>query len=168
MRTSDMTRVRVFRAVGTLAALLVVASPVHAAAQQPAKAAAAQDSAAAKSAASPATATADSVLQYRREVFRYPTGIKNPFTPVTAGEKLGPRFEDLELSGIIYNEQLGSVAVLVDRTTGKRYRVHEGERVGQARVARIRPDEVSFVVSGFGQSRSEVLRVKKQQKETSG
>jgi hypothetical protein len=166
MRTSDMTRVRVFRAVGTLAALLVVASPVHAAAQQPAKAAAAKDSAAAKSAAS--SASADSVLQYRREVFQYPSGIKNPFTPVTAGEKLGPRFEDLELSGIIYNEQLGSVAVLVDRTTGKRYRVHEGERVGQARVARIRPDEVSFVVSGFGQSRAEVLRVKKQQKETSG
>lgn len=166
MRTSDLTRVRVFRAAGTLAVLLAVASPVHASAQQPAKAAAAKDSATAKSAAS--SATADSVLQYRREVFQYPSGIKNPFTPVTAGEKLGPRFEDLELSGIIYNEQLGSVAVLVDRTTGKRYRVHEGERVGQARVARIRPDEVSFVVSGFGQSRTEVLRVKKQQKETSG
>lgn len=125
---------------------------------------------AADSTARPAadSTVADSLPTYRREVFHFPNGRKNPFEPVRAGEDLGPRFEDLTLSGVVYNQRLGSVAVLVDRTTGKRYRVHEGERVGQARVARIRPDEVSFVVSGFGQSRTEVLRVKKQDKETSG
>jgi len=131
----------------------------------------AQDSTGARAAdtASSQAQPGDAVaLDYRREVFHYPTGGRNPFTPLNAGEALGPRFENLELTGVIYNERLGSVAVLVDRTTGKRYRVHEGERVGQARVQRIRPDEVSFAVSGFGLSRSEVLQVKKQDKETSG
>jgi len=145
------------------AAVLLGGAPAPVAAQQ------AADSTASPSADSTAaTASADSLPTYRREVFHYPAGRKNPFEPIRAGEDLGPRFEDLTLSGVVYNQRLGSVAVLVDRTTGKRYRVHEGERVGQARVARIRPDEVSFVVSGFGQSRTEVLRVKKQDKETSG
>jgi hypothetical protein len=115
--------------------------------------------------AQPATSA---TLDYRREIFRFPAVQRDPFAPVRAGEELGPRFEDLELSGVIYNERLGSVAVLVDRTTGKRYRAHQGERVGQARVQSIRPGEVAFVVSGFGQSRTEVLKVKKQDKETSG
>jgi len=162
MRRTDVRPVPTLLA-GLTAAVLLGGAPAPVAAQQAADSTArpAADSAA-------ATSAADSVPTYRREVFHFPSGRKSPFEPVRAGEDLGPRFEDLTLSGVVYNQSLGSVAVLVDRTTGKRYRVHEGERVGQARVARIRPDEVSFVVSGFGQSRTEVLRVKKQDKETSG
>jgi len=165
VREGEVTRICTrtpVRAVGLVVAAAFLALPAAASAQQGGGA-----SGGGQEAATPAPG-ADSLVQYRREVFHYPTGRRNPFTPVRAGEQLGPRFEDLELSGVIFNERLGSVAVLVDRTTGKRYRVHQGERVGQARVARISPDEVSFVVSGFGQSRTEVLRVKKKDKETSG
>ena len=156
--------VRLARVGAMVAALAAVAvTPGTGRAQQPGQGQTADTTAAASGQSSQGVA-----LDYRREVFHFPSGIRNPFEPVRAGEALGPRFEDLELAGVIYNETLGSVAVLLDRTTGKRYRVHEGERLGQARVQQIRPGEVSFVVSGFGQSRTEVLRVKKQDKETSG
>lgn len=104
---------------------------------------------------------------YGRETFTYPEvqDRRDPFAPLTAGEEIGPRFADLELSGLIYAPDVGSVAVLTDRTTQRRYRVREGDWLGDARVDRIRADEVAFTVAGFGLSRTEVLRVAREDQE---
>lgn len=98
-----------------------------------------------------------------REVFTYPgSARRDPFEPLDAGEELGPRFEDLELSGIIYSPDAGSIVVLVDRATQRRYRVWRGDVIGGAELVAVRPDEAVFVVTVFGVSRQETLRLKKQ------
>ncbi len=101
---------------------------------------------------------------YEREVYDYPSlGRRDPFRPLNAGEQIGPRFEDLNLSGVLYNPAVGSVATLTDQKTGRRYRAREGESLGEVRVAAIRPDEVDFVITSFGVSRRETLRVKREE-----
>ncbi|MDT8435451.1 MAG: hypothetical protein RRA92_01725 [Gemmatimonadota bacterium] len=102
-----------------------------------------------------------------REVFRYPGGEdrRDPFEPLSAGDELGPRFEDLELAGLVFAPQTGSIAILVDRATRRRYRVWEGDDIGGARLARVRPAEAEFVVTAFGVTRQETLRLKKADKE---
>lgn len=117
-----------------------------------------------------AEAVTDSVVQqgdieYRRETFRYPRRERNPFLPVGAGVEEGPRFKNLVLAGLIYSPAVGSVAVLVDRTSGRRYRVREGERLGQATVLNIRRSDVVFSVSGPNRSRQETLQVEKDNEE---
>jgi len=104
---------------------------------------------------------------FGREKFVYPEGSdrRDPFAPLSAGEEIGPRFADLELSGLIFAPDVGSVAVLTDRATLRRYRVREGDWLGDARVDRIRADEVAFTVAGFGLSRTEVLRVARDDQE---
>jgi len=104
-----------------------------------------------------------------RETFNYPAGTRrDPFEPLSAGDELGPRFEDLNLSGIVYSPATGSIAILTDRATGKRYRVWEGDVIGGAKLVRVRAAEVDFVVTAFGVSRQETLRLKSQDKEQGG
>lgn len=104
-----------------------------------------------------------------REVFDYPgAGRRDPFKPLDTGDELGPRFEDLELSGIIYSPEAGSIVVLVDRNTMRRYRVWEGDLIGGARLMRVTPDQAVFTVTVFGVSRQETLRVKRNDKEQDG
>ena len=101
-----------------------------------------------------------------REVFDYPSdGRRDPFRELNPTTDLGPRFDDLDLAGVLYSPTVGSVAVLVDRLTLKRYRVWEGERVGGARLLRVSPTEVDFLVTVFGISRRETLTVKRQEEE---
>ena len=115
------------------------------------------------------TAGAESTGAVERETFYYPGGQRrDPFEPLSAGDELGPRFEDLNLSGIVYSPTTGSIAVLTDRATGKRYRVWEGDLIGGAKLVRVRASEVDFVVSAFGVSRQETLRLKSQDKEQGG
>lgn len=104
---------------------------------------------------------------FGREGFVYPESPdrRDPFAPLAAGEEIGPRFADLELSGLIFAPNIGSVAVVTDRATLRRYRVREGDWLGDARVDRIRADEVVFTVAGFGLSRTEVLRVARDDQE---
>ena len=104
-----------------------------------------------------------------RETFSYVAGgRRDPFRPLEAGDELGPRFEDLELSGIIYSPEAASVVVLVDRSTQRRYRVWEGDIVGGAQLLDVTPDEAIFVVTVFGVSRQETLRLKNSDKEQGG
>lgn len=115
-----------------------------------------------------ASDTAGETVDYRREVFTYPTGGRvDPFRPPQV-EGSGPRFEDLELAGIIYAPSVGSVAIVTDRSTGKRYRVRENERVGSARVTAIRAQQVVFSVGGATGSRREVLRTDQEEEENEG
>ena len=112
--------------------------------------------------ASPAAAQTPAATVYEREVFNYPSlGRRDPFRPLNAGEQIGPRFEDLQLSGVVYAPAVGSVATLTDQKSGRRYRAREGDVLGEVRVAAIRPDEVDFVITSFGISRRETLKVKK-------
>ncbi|MEE9207665.1 MAG: hypothetical protein V3U67_04710 [Gemmatimonadota bacterium] len=101
-----------------------------------------------------------------REVFDYPSsGRRDPFRELDPTTAAGPRFDDLELAGILHSPIVGSLAVLVDRLTLKRYRVWEGERVGGARLLRVRPTEADFLVTVFGISRRETLTVKRREEE---
>lgn len=102
----------------------------------------------------------------RREVFEYPVaGRRDPFEPLSAGDELGPRFEDLRLAGVIFSPERGSVAVLVDQATRRRFRVWEGDVIGGARLVRVGPDQAEFQVTMFGVSRRDTLRLKTQDKE---
>ena len=112
-----------------------------------------------------AQAVADSAAIVR-ESFEYGAeGRRDPFTPLSAGDELGPRFEDLGLSGIIFSPDRGSIAVLVDRATQRRYRVWEGDMGGGARLLAVSEDEAEFLVTVFGVSRRDTLRLSAQDKE---
>lgn len=88
-------------------------------------------------------------VSYQREVFDYPSfDRRDPFRARTGGVTEGPRFENLVLSGVIYNPSVGSVAVLVDRATGRRHRVREGQRLGQMWIDSIRRSEVELLLPG--------------------
>lgn len=105
----------------------------------------------------------------QRETYSYTgAGRRDPFKQLEAGDELGPRFEDLELAGIIYSPNAGSVIVLVDRATQRRYRVWEGDIVGGATLLDVTPDEAVFTVTVFGVSRRETLRLKNTDKEQGG
>lgn len=107
---------------------------------------------------------AEEVL-YWREEFVYPAeGRRSPFRNLLEAAELGPDFGDLDLVGII-NAPGDAVATLVDRSASKRYRVREGDIVGNAEVLEIRREEVVFNVTVFGVSRVETLRVKKKERE---
>ncbi len=103
---------------------------------------------------------------YRRERFVYPTdNRRNPFISLLEVEDAGPQFENLDLVGIIFGGSAGSVATMIDRATDKRYRVRRGDSVGNARVVEIRPDAVVFQVTQFGVTRSETLRIRKEEEQ---
>jgi hypothetical protein len=111
----------------------------------------------------------DQEITVDREKFIYPAEARrDPFQPLSAGDELGPRFEDLNLSGVVYSPATGSIAILTDRATGKRYRVWEGDVIGGAKLVRVRAAEVDFVVTAFGVSRQETLRLKSLDKEQGG
>ncbi len=105
---------------------------------------------------------ADTISVYEREIFQYPmAGRRDPFYPLTAGQQIGPRFDDLQLNGVLYNPTVGSVATLTDRKTGKRYRTRTGDSLGDIRIVAIRAEEVDFLITSFGVSRRETLTVSK-------
>ncbi len=100
---------------------------------------------------------------YEREVFTYPAfDRRDPFQPLHLDTQAGPRFGDLTLVGVLYSPQPGSVAILTDRSTGRRYRARERDIIGAARVVRIRMEEVDFVITSFGVSRQETLRARRE------
>lgn len=164
MHRADDRRSRTITALATAAlgtALLLLVAPV--APVQAQQDDAAQDGAQARQAAD-SVAQADD-FEYQRETFSYPQRARNPFERVNAGVQEGPRFQNLVLAGILYSPSVGSVAVLVDRSTGQRFRVREGERIGQATVLNIRRSDVLFSVAGATQSRQETLQVEKRNEE---
>ena len=108
---------------------------------------------------------ADSAMLVRESYEYGGTGRRDPFTPLSAGDELGPRFEDLGLSGIIFSPERGSIAVLVDRATQRRYRVWEGDMIGGARLLTVTEAEAEFLVTVFGVSRRDTLRLRAQNKE---
>ncbi len=141
-------------ALACAAVALALAIPRSGPAQQADTAAAATDSSAA--------ASSSDTVEYRREVFAYPEqGRRDPFSPMQSFESTGPRLDELSLSGILYGgEGGGSIVVLVDPSTGARYRLRVGDSVGFARLDRVEPRRAIFTVQGYGRDRNVVLRLK--------
>ena len=137
------------RAARALAALLLAAP---AAAQTPATPVANAAPVAAPAAGAAALPAAD---VYRREVFRYQRGGRpDPFSPLLTAAELGFRVEDLRLTAIIFSPSGNrSVAVFAEGDSARRYRLHQGQRLGTMTVLRILPNRVDVRVDEFGGSR---------------
>ena len=100
-----------------------------------------------------------------RETYDYTGGSRDPFMSVLEGASVGPELADLDLVAVYYQErnQPASVVVLRDRVTLKRYSVRESERVGRARVAEIRPKDVTFTIDDYGTQRRVTLSLRKRE-----
>ena len=89
--------------------------------------------------------------------------MKRPLPP--SRFRRGAKWVFLGLSGIIYSPERGSIVVLVDRATLRRFRVWEGDVIGGARLVAVKQTEAEFLVTVFGVSRRDTLRLKTQDKE---
>ncbi|HEU5219671.1 MAG TPA: hypothetical protein VFU23_13510 [Gemmatimonadales bacterium] len=100
-----------------------------------------------------------------RESYAFTGGSRDPFASVLDAGSAGPELADLDLVGILYQDRnpSASVAVLRDRVTGKRYSVHEGERLGRMRVSDIRQKDVTFTIDDYGTERQQTLSLRKQE-----
>jgi len=96
---------------------------------------------------------------YRREVFRYQRGGRpDPFQALLTAADLGFRVEDLRLTAIIYSpDARRSVAVFAEGDSARRYRLHQGQRLGTMTITRIWPQRVDVRVDEFGGSRLQTI-----------
>jgi hypothetical protein len=99
---------------------------------------------------------------YRREVFRFGGGSRDPFTSLIATADVGPMISDLRLVSITYDPRYGnSVAVVRAARDPRPIRLHRGDTVGRMRVIQIRQYEVVFQIEEFGFERQEVLTLRR-------
>lgn len=103
---------------------------------------------------------------YRREVFSYQRGGRpDPFQPLLTAAELGFRVEDLRLTSIIYSpETIRSVAVFAEGDSARRYRMHQGQKLGTMTVLRIYPNRVDVRVDEFGGSHLQSIPLVRQQR----
>jgi hypothetical protein len=111
---------------------------------------------------SPVDPTESPVL---RESFAYGGASRDPFTSLIKSAHAGPEITDLQLVGIYEDLRYSgnSIAVLRDKTSGKRYKLRQGEQIGRLRVAQIRAKDVVFTIQDFGYERQETLSLRKQE-----
>ena len=102
-----------------------------------------------------------------REVFRYSGGNRDPFESLLNQANVGPELADLNLVAVYLDHQNAArnVAVFRERVTGRRYTMHEGDRLGRLQVVSIRERNVSFLVDDFGVERRETVALRKSQEE---
>jgi len=105
-------------------------------------------------------------LVAEREIFEYPSFPRsNPFLALSASDQGGPRYEQLTLTGIIWDPDptysvavvtTGSVSVAEDGTVtaspGAAYNAKVGQRIGNTTVREIQRDRVVVDVEEFGLS----------------
>jgi hypothetical protein len=136
--------------------LLAAAAPL-AAQQRPGTRAPAQRPSAQRPAAD---TSADTLrIEYRREVFSYQGGSRDPFlTLITSGD-VRPTIDDLSLVSIAYDPRGNSVAVVREAIANgtKTHRLRRGNQIGRLRVIQIRQREVVFQIEEFGFERQQVL-----------
>ncbi len=97
-------------------------------------------------------------IDYRREVYNYQGGPRDPFTSLLTTNEAQISVADLRLVSILYDARGGrSVAIVRDRNTPRPFRVRRGDTLGRLRVIQIRQYEVVFQVEEFGFERQEVL-----------
>lgn len=100
-----------------------------------------------------------------RETFAYGGASRDPFASLIKSAHAGPEIADLQLVGIYEDLRYSgnSIAVLREKTSGKRYKLRQGEQVGRLRVTQIRPKDVVFTIQDFGYERQETLSLRKQE-----
>jgi hypothetical protein len=135
------------------------ASPKLAAAAPAAPAGAADDAAKADS---PNDPTESHVL---RESFIYTGAGRDPFASLIKSANAGPEISDLQLVGIYEDMHYSgnSVAILREKTGGKRHKLRAGDQLGRLRVRQVRSKDVVFTISDFGYERQETLSLRKQE-----
>lgn len=104
-----------------------------------------------------------SVTVYRESFTYDDAGRRDPFVSLMLSGELRPVITDLVLTGVIYSSSGGSIAMLVDNSTGQNYGVRVGQTLGRMRVARISKESVTFDIDEFGLSRSETLIIDRSQ-----
>ena len=119
----------------------------------------------------PPPQTVETQLVFDREVFAYPAFTRrNPFLALAATDA-GPRFEQLSLIGIMYDDRdanasvavvsTGGVAVAADGTTaavaGDAYYLKVGEQIGNITVVEIHRDRVVVDVDEFDARERETM-----------
>lgn len=137
-----------------LAAALVLAAPALA---QQAPAAAAQRQRAQRD-----SARADSLaprIEYRREVYNYGGGSRDPFQTLVASQ-VGPEIGDLRVVSIVYDARGGNNLAIVRQANNPAiYRLRRGDVLGRMRVIQVRQYEVVFQIDELGFERQEVLSI---------
>jgi len=122
----------------------------------------------------PPPPTQDTVsLVFEREVFAYPTfERRNPFVRVVSGAEGGPRFEELELIGIIFSPDPDlSVAVFGPRGGGQQadqqqqsrrtFRARRGQQLGNVRILEIQRTRVVVEVDEFGLTEQRIMELQR-------
>jgi hypothetical protein len=114
-------------------------------------------------------------LVFEREVFDYPQFTRrNPFVALVASEG-GPRFEQIQLRGVIYsddpgesvallgigtlNDQVGPTQAAPSSGTSRSRRVRVGGTWGNVRVLEIRRTEILVEVEEFGLTEQRTMRM---------
>lgn len=105
----------------------------------------------------------DTQMSLQREVFRYDDGgRRDPMVSLMNTSDLRPLITEVQVVGIIYDEEgMNHVAILrntVDKKT--QYHVKLGQMLGRMKVTQITRREVVFTIDEFGFSRQERLSVK--------
>lgn len=102
-------------------------------------------------------------VEYRREVFHYTGGSRDPFQTLITSGGVGPGIADLRLVAISYDPVYGrSVAIIREIRGDKVHRLHRGDTVGRLRLLQIRQYEVVFQIEEFGFERQAVLTLQRQ------
>ncbi len=102
-------------------------------------------------------------VEYKREVFHYTGGSRDPFQTLMTSSDVRPMLSDLRLVSVIYDPTYGrSVAVLREQPGDRIHRVRRGDVLGRLKVLQIRQYEVVFQIEEFGFERQEVLTLQRQ------
>ena len=102
-------------------------------------------------------------VEYRREVFHYSGGSRDPFLTLISSSDVRPTINDLRLVAVIYDPRYGrSVAVVREEPGDIIHRLKRGDTVGRLHVLQIREYEVVFQIEEFGFERQEVLTLQRQ------
>lgn len=103
-----------------------------------------------------------------RETFAYTGGARDPFQSLIERGGSGVEFGDLVLVAIYQDlrSARNSVAVLRNKSNGKRYKVRTGDRIGtRMTVGQITDRDVTFTIEDFGFERQETLSLTKKGQE---
>jgi hypothetical protein len=107
--------------------------------------------------------TTSGKVVYRREVFHYSGGPRDPFATLVGSSDIRPMLSDLRLVSVIYDPRYGrSVAIVREQPGDKIHRLRRGDTLGRLRVLQIRQYEVVFQIEEFGFERQEVLSLQRQ------
>jgi len=113
----------------------------------------------------------DSVtLVFEREVFLYPQyQRRDPFAPLISGAEAGPRYEGLQLLGVIYSTSPEKSVALFgprpeqtsDPAVMRTYRMRRGDKLGNIRILQIQETRVVVEIEEFGMREQRIMQLQR-------